>query len=88
MFLWKFVLKNSRAYNIMMCDFADCADICLGRPWMFPVTLSDQLVTKLSAYTGHLLSGQLLAVDRSIEILTSNCMLLLIRAASSLTDDF
>ena len=38
MFLWKFVCKKARAYNIMMFDFTDCADNCLGRPLMFPIT--------------------------------------------------
>jgi len=88
MFLWKFVRENARAYNIMMFDFADCADKCLGRPWMFPVTGNDRLVTQLSAYTSYLLYGQLTAIDRGMEMLTSNCMLRFIRAASSLMDDF
>jgi hypothetical protein len=73
---------------MMIFDFEDCADKCLGQPWMFPVTGSDKLVTLLSAYTRYLLSGQLTAIDRGMQILTTNCKLLLIRAASSLTDKF
>jgi len=88
LFLWKFVRENARAYKIMMFDFADCADKGLRRPWMFPFTGCDTLVTKLSAYTGYWLYGQLTPIDRGMEILASNCLLLLIRAASSLTDNF
>jgi len=33
-----------RADNIMMFDFAECADKCLGWPWRFRITGSDKYV--------------------------------------------
>jgi hypothetical protein len=40
----KFICQNPRAHNIMMFDFADCAEKCLYQPWSFPVMGSDKFV--------------------------------------------
>jgi hypothetical protein len=50
MFIKKFVCENPRTDNIVMFNFADCADKCLGRPWRFAVTECDKLVMYLSTY--------------------------------------
>jgi len=39
----KFVCKKARTDNIVMFNFTDYADECLGRPWRFPITGSDEL---------------------------------------------
>jgi len=49
---------------------------------------SDRLITYLSAYICWNLYGQLMTVDHGMDLLTSNSVLLCIRAASSSTDDF
>jgi len=49
-FLTKFVCENPRTDHMLIFNFADCADLCLGRPWKFPVPGSDELVMKLSTY--------------------------------------
>jgi len=40
----KFFSKIPGAENIMMFEFADCADNCLGRPSRLSITASDRLV--------------------------------------------
>jgi len=71
----------------MMFDVPDCADECLGRPFMFPGMGSDKLVMKLYTDTRCTLYGKLMAVYLDMDTLTSNCMLILVLAASGLTDD-
>jgi len=41
----KFVCEYPRMRNIMMFDFADCDNKCLGQPWSYPVTGNKNLVT-------------------------------------------
>jgi len=40
----KFFREHPTVDDIMMFDFAVCADKCLCRPWRFPVTGSDEIV--------------------------------------------
>ena len=40
----RFICENPRTDNIVMFNFVDCADKCLGQAWMFPVVGSDELV--------------------------------------------
>ena len=65
-----------------MFNFAECADKCLDWPWRFPTTGGYKLVTQLSMYTSCILYGWLTAVYLDTDILTSDCVLLLMRAAS------
>jgi len=44
-FLTRFISQNLRTDDIVMFNFADCVDICLGWPWRFAFTGSDKLVT-------------------------------------------
>jgi hypothetical protein len=44
MFVRKFAHEIPRADVIMMFNFADFADKCLGRPWRFLITGSNRLV--------------------------------------------
>ena len=73
---------------MMMFNLVECADKCLGQQWRFPISSGNKVVTYLSALTRCTLYSQLAFVRHGMNILTSNCMLLLILAASSLTDDF
>jgi len=54
-FITIFVCENPRTDNLVISNFADCADKCLGRPWRFAVTGSDELVTELSTYASSAL---------------------------------
>jgi len=72
----------------MRDDCADSVDKCQGRPWRFPIASSDQLVTKLSAYTRCIIYSQLSTIHHGLNILTSNWMLHRILAGSGLADDF
>jgi len=40
----EFMRENPRPDHIMMFDFPDYADKCLGKPGTFPVTGSEELV--------------------------------------------
>jgi len=70
-----------------MFNFPYCADQGLCRPWGFPVTGSEILVTQLPPYTGCSSCTQLTDVYHDLDILTSNCVLLLVCAASRFMDD-
>jgi len=84
----KFVLENQRADNVLIFNFADCAEKCLGWPWWSPAASSNELVRLVSMYTCCALYGKLMAVYRDMVILTSNCTLVFIVAASCLTANF
>jgi len=71
-----------------MFDVPDCADKCLRRPWRFAIVGSDELRTKLSTYLSCISYHYLTAFYIDMEILTSDCMLLPIIAASSVTYHF
>jgi len=88
MLIRKFICENPSADNIMMFNFADCADKCLCQPWRFPITGSNTLVTLLYTDTRCTLYSLLTAINLDTNSFTSNCMLLLILAVSSRTDDF
>jgi len=88
MFIWKFICENRRADYNMVFDFVDCKYKLLSRPWRFPITGWDRFVTRPSTYPSYMLYGYLAAITHVMDILTSTCMLLLIFAASGLTDDF
>jgi len=68
---------------MMMFDYAGSVDKCLGEPLRFPVIHSDRLVMKLSTYTNCKLYGELTAIYHYMDMLTSNCRLLLILATAS-----
>jgi hypothetical protein len=88
MLITKLVRDNRRAGTIMMFEIADCADKCLGRPWRVPVTGSNKLDMFLMTYIHCVLHRHLMAVHQGMNVLTSNCMLRLIHAASRLKNDF
>jgi hypothetical protein len=88
MLITKLVRNNPRGDNSIMFDFTDCAAKYLCPPWKFAVLGSNQLVTYLSMYTYCMLYNELTAVYHCMSILTSSCILVLICAASSSTDDF
>jgi len=84
----KFVRENARADNIVIFNFLYCADKGLRRPWGFPVTGGEILVTYLSPYTSCSLYNQSTGIYNVMDILTSTRVLLLVRAASGFTDNF
>lgn len=55
MHIRKLVRQNPTADDIMMFCFVDCAEICIGQPWRFPITGCDKLVTFLSMYSRFVL---------------------------------
>ena len=81
----KLVRENPTADNIMMFNFADCADKCLRQPWRFAIVGRDKLVTELSTYTSYTLYCLLITFYIDMELLTSDCMPLPIIAASHFT---
>jgi len=84
----KFVHENPRAEDIIMFDFMHSADEFLHRPWRVAIPGSDNLVTKLSTYPSCILYCYLTAFYIDMEILTSDCILLPIIAASGVTYSF
>jgi len=64
------------------------ADKGRSRPWGFLITGSEILVPQLTPYTHCSLFNQLTAVDHNMDILTSNRVLLRVRAATSLMENF
>jgi len=73
---------------MMMFNFADFADKCLGQPWRFAITGGDELVMQLSLYSSCILYHWLTAVYRDTTTVSSDRMLLCILAASGFTDNF
>jgi len=84
----RFICENPKADYMMMFNLADCVDKCLCRPWRFPVTCSKKFVTQLSTDTRCTLYRESTALYLDMDIITSNCRLRHVFAASSLADGF
>jgi len=79
--------EKSRTDNIMMLDFMDCPDECLGRPWRFPMMGSNYLVMSHSTFTRYTLYCKFMALYHGKDTLSSDRMLLGILTASGFIDD-
>jgi len=75
--------KNRGADDSMMFYFAGCSYNCLCQQGRFAIAGSYKFVTELSTKTSCTLYSKLTAFYTNMELLTSDCMLLSIKSASS-----